>query len=207
MSTENPDEDFDAVDYARSHGLCVDYTSDEIGIDNIGVPSDDTFRQDLNCPSNETISNDISILLKERLTVSKDAAFLLGDVLSVPDAPIFDLSTVQRPKRTTDLKQELPILHTDDEVDLLEFGSADLLDLKDLRIPSEVTNEDNDEGLSWPAKYFTYPTMIEKEMKSERLVVPKEALIYLQNAIRDDFTTKDAERIEVESLTCRVWSL
>lgn len=201
MSSDSEEEVFDALQYARSHGLCIDYTSEEFDVGDISVPSDETFFQDLQHPLEASVSNLLANLLRERLAVSKDAALLLRDVLSVPKDSVFDISTIQKSVRRRDLIQEPPILRTDDELDLLQFGSMELPDLKDLKIPTEVTDEENDEGFKWPSKYRQYP---EQQAKSERLVMPREALIYLQGAIRDDFTAEDAERIKAEGLDRRV---
>lgn len=205
MSAEIEEEEtFDALKYARSYGLCSDYTSEEFDVGDISVPSNQAFFQDLQHPSKESISILLAKLLKEKLMVNKDAALLLRDVLTIPVAPVFDSSAIRKPLRTKDLIQEPPILFTDEELDLLEFGNADMPDFKDLRMPTELTDDENDEGFKWPSKYLEYPAKFEKQVKSERLVMPKEALIYLQDAIRDDFTAKDAERIDAEAFNHRV---
>ncbi|OAL54363.1 hypothetical protein IQ07DRAFT_618487 [Pyrenochaeta sp. DS3sAY3a] len=200
---EEEEEVFDALKYARSYGLCSDYTFEEFDVGDISVPSNQAFFQDLQHPTEESISISLAKLLREKLTVNKDAALLLRDVLTIPVAPVLDSSAVQKPIRKKDLTQEPPILFTDEELDLLEFGNADMPDYKDLRIPTEVTNDENDEGFKWPSKYLQYPEKFEKQVKSERLVMPKEALIYLQDAIRDDFTAADAERNDAEAFNHR----
>ena len=198
--TDVGDEDFSVLDYARLNGLSRDYTTELPHIHDIDAPSDETVVQDLLEFTYDLNANAISELSKERLVVNRDAALFLKAVLSCPDAPPNNLTTTDKREWMIGLKQELPILPTDSDLDVLNFGSAALPDLGSLNIPSEVINEENDEGLQWPSKYFAYPAQCDAQARSEKLAVSRGVLVYLQNAVRDEVTTEEIEKAKAETL-------
>ena len=194
------DQEPSAIEYARSHGISVDYTTDPLRVANEHVLSEEDFYQDLRDPSDTSITNAIDELIKERLAINKDAALLLKTVHSFQGSFAVDLHMTEGRKRILNLKQELPVLPSDYEVDLLSFGSAALPNFNDLRIPSEVTNEERDEGFEWPSKYFEYPTQCDEKVKMEKIAVSREALVHLQDAIRDEYTAEDSDSIKAASM-------
>ncbi|KAF2855661.1 hypothetical protein T440DRAFT_535780 [Plenodomus tracheiphilus IPT5] len=186
-------DDESALKYARYYGLCVDYATEDLRIRDLAAPSDDKIDRDLRDLS-ITITTDLtSELIRERLAVSRDAALLLKSVHALQVAPTEDAPIVDRRKWMLSLRQEVPILSTDHDLDILSFGSAALPDLKNLKIPSEVTNVESDEGFEWPSKYFAYPAQCEEQVKAEKLGVTKDVLLCLQSAIRDDYQPQDLE--------------
>lgn len=199
MATEDEDE-FDAIDYARFYGLSVDYTTEKPDIAAICGRFRETFDQDLQDPPYELIANAVRGLTKERLAVSRDAALLLKEVQTTPEASVIDLIEPERRKRISDWKLELPILRTDDELDMLEFGHNAIPKFGNLKIPAEVTSKENDDGFEWPSKYSEFSAKFEEQARTEKLAVTKEALIYLQEAVRDNFTLDDAKTVEAENL-------
>src|SRR5206468_1087980 len=96
------------------------------------------------------------------------------------------------------LKQEVPLLKTDSELDLLSFGSAALPNLKNLKIPFETTDEERDEGLEWPSEYHAYPAQCDEKANTEKITISKEVLVYLQDAVRDTYLPEDSEMIKAE---------
>lgn len=201
-SDEEEEEEPLALDYTRSHGLCIDYTVElsQLRIGDSDIPSDDTIDQDLRGPFDSSTTDAVARLARERLAVNRDAAALLKSVLALRDAPVCELVVEDGRKRILDWKQELPILRTDVELDLQGFGNVDVLDLRDSRIPSESVNEDEDEGFEWPDKYLAYPGRCDALAGAERLAVSRHVLVYLQDAIRDTYTLEDSERIKAEGL-------
>jgi hypothetical protein len=198
--TDVGDEDFSVLDYARLNGLSRDYTTE---LHDIDAPSDEIVVQDLQESTDDLNANSISQLIKERLVVNRDAALFLKAALSCPDAPPTKLTSTDKREWMIGLKQELPILPTDSDLDLLNFGSAALPDLGSLNIPSEVINEENDEGLQWPSKYFAYPAQSDAQVRSEKLAVSREVLLYLQNAVRDEVTPEEIEKAKAETLNSK----
>ncbi|OAL03897.1 hypothetical protein IQ06DRAFT_244147 [Phaeosphaeriaceae sp. SRC1lsM3a] len=142
----------------------------------------------------------VSTLIKERLSVSKDAAMLLRSMHDLQKAPSCAETTVDKYQWMRSLKQELPLLKTDIELDLASFGKSALPALKDLKIPSEFLDEENDEGLDWPSKYQAYPGQCAKQVKAEKLAVSRDVLLYLQDALTDHFSAKDSQKLVEQSL-------
>lgn len=200
MELDVEEEEPSVIEYARSHGICVDYTTDQLRVDNVLVPPDDGFYQDLRDPPDADITNAVRELTKERLAVNKDAVLLLKAVHSFREPLATDVPAIDGRRRILALKQELPVLPSDYELDMLKFGSAAMPNFKHLRIPSEVTNEESDEGFEWPAKYLAYPAQSDEKVKAEKIAVSREALVYLQGAIRDDYTAADLDLTKAESL-------
>jgi hypothetical protein len=73
MDLEPEDEEPSVLEYARAYGLCRDYTQEQPVIDQI--PTYD-YQADLESPSDVPLANPAAELTKERLTISKETAFL-----------------------------------------------------------------------------------------------------------------------------------
>ncbi|KAF2129603.1 hypothetical protein P153DRAFT_403383 [Dothidotthia symphoricarpi CBS 119687] len=202
MDSDQGEEEPIALDYARSNDLCKNYTTElrQLRIGDTYIPSEDTIDQDLRDPSDVSITNAAAQLIRERLTLTKDAVLLLKSVFVLREAPVSDFVAEDGRTRILNIKQELPILRTDVELDLQSFGNAAMPDLSDLRIPLESVNEENDEGFEWPSKYLAYPKLCAERARAERLAISKDVLMYLQDAIRDAYTQEDSERIKSEGL-------
>lgn len=200
MLLDQEDEDWTALAYARYHKLTIKYDSDHNPYGDLAVPSEDQFGWDSGVLSDANIMDSVSTLIKERLIVSKDAAMLLRSMHDLQKAPSCAETTVDKYQCMRSLKQELPLLKTDIELDLASFGKSALPALKDLKIPSEVLAEENDEGLDWPSKYQAYPGQCAKQVKAEKLAVSRDVLLYLQDALTDHFSAKDSQKLVEQSL-------
>jgi hypothetical protein len=200
---EFDEEEWSPLDYARHHGLCKPYYDEVTYGGSLPVLTTDNFNQDLEDLSNASVTNSVNALTRERLAMSRDAALLLKSLQEWQEAPPADSITADRYRWVYGLKQELPILQTDNELDLLNFGDATMPDLSHVNIPFEVVHEDRDEGFEWPAKYLTYQAQCEEQINAERLIVSRDVLLQLQDAVRDSFTSQDLVQIESESLPYR----
>lgn len=181
-----------ALEYARFHGLCLDYTSEDMQMHNLIAPSVCEINRDLQELSVPITTNEICELTRERLSVNKDTALLLKAIHSLRESPTEGSLTTDRRRWILGLKQELPVLATDPELDVLRFGNVAMPDLRNSRIPSELTNQENDEGFEWPCKYLAYPGLCDERIKTEKFAVTREDLLYLQDAIQDDHVPGDA---------------
>ena len=202
------EEEPSVIEYAREQGICVDYTTDLPRLVDLQLSRKHTIDRDLRDPFGDDLTNAATAaieLTKQRLTITKDVALLLKSVLTLREPLTDDLLATEGLQRIRDLKQELPVLQTDAELDLLNFGTRVEPDFKDLRtrLPSEDLNEENDEGFGWPAKYFAYPAQIDAKLKSEKLGVTRDDLTFLQSAVKDDFLPDDEEKIKKEALESR----
>ncbi|CAN9283039.1 unnamed protein product [Alternaria alternata] len=193
------EQELSILEWARRQGACIDYETELLHIGRLQVPASDDYDQHLHDLSDATITTALSTLIKERLTLDKEAASLLKAVHSLQEVNATELSAIRSRMWIRDLKQELPVLQSDHELDLLNFGSVAVPDFKNLQIPSEITVEQNDEGFTWPAKYFSYPAQCDAQVKAEKLAVTKEVLEYLQEATRDAYVPEDGEKIAAES--------
>lgn len=200
MALDPDDENWTTLEYARRYELTRKYDNDGISYGGLPVPTDDWFEWSFGFPSDANIMDSVTTLTKERLAVSKEAAVLLRAVHDLQQAPAVQEPVADHYEWVRSLKQELPILKTDNELDLLSFGSHAMPASKDMKMPSEALDEENDEGLEWPTKYMTYPAQYDRQIKAEKLAVSREVLLHLQDALADRFTAEDAEELVEQSL-------
>ena len=206
MDSESEDEEPSVLEYARLHGLCIDYTTEQLPSGHLKAVSDATINLDLDVqvPPDALITNTISELTKERLTINTDAAAILKSVYDLQQAFISDSFAIEKRTWILNLKQEVPLLETDSELDVLSFGSAALPNLKNLKIPFEKVVEESDEGMEWPSKYYVYPAQYDEQAKREKIAISKEVLVYLQDAVRDTHIPEDSEMIKAETLNYKL---
>jgi hypothetical protein len=195
MELDFSEEEPTVLEYARLHGLCRDYSLEQPSIDSIPAPSDDDVEACLKDLTDTCLPNSIDSLTKERLTLSKDGALLLKEVLLVQEPLNLDAALEETWKRGSRLKLELPLLRTDNEIDVQEFGNTDVPSFTSLRIPLESVNEEDDEGLQWPSKYSEYPEIYGKQVRSEKLTVSKEGFLFLQDTARDKWNPAVSDEI------------
>ncbi|KAI4623704.1 hypothetical protein J4E80_003516 [Alternaria sp. BMP 0032] len=188
------------LEWARAQGVCVNYETELLHIRHLQSPLDDEFDPHLHEPSDATIDAAVSGLVKEKLTVNKDTALLLKAAHALQDELASDLTVINSRTWGRDLRQELPVLPSDHELDVLNFGDAAAPDFKNLRIPYEVTVEESDEGFGWPTKYLDYPAQCEAQIRAEKLAITRDVLVYMQDTIRDAYVPEDGQKLEMESL-------
>ncbi|EUC50713.1 hypothetical protein COCMIDRAFT_31917 [Bipolaris oryzae ATCC 44560] len=186
------------LEYARAQGLCIDYTTEPLPLRDLSVLSATALDESL-CSLSDFLTTDAaSTLTKERLAVNRDAVLLLKTIYADKEEPSASCFQTDNRKCILDLKHELPVLQSDHDVDSINFGSVAPLDFRNLKIPSELVNEQNDEGLEWPAIYLTYLTQCDAQAKTEKLVVSRSTLLHLQEAIRDAYVPEDSEALKAK---------
>jgi hypothetical protein len=195
------EEEPSPLEYARHHGLCRDFSREQLDIKSFLPPSVDQLSLDLDDSLESAITNPADELIKERLAVTKDAALLLKTVLSLQERAVENEQSPRPWKRDINLKQEVPILRTDPELDLQNFGNPCVPSFTDMHLPLESVDEEKDEGLGWSSKYFDYPSLCFERAKGEKFPVSKDVLRFLQDAVRDDWKPEDFENNMKESLS------
>lgn len=203
-------EEQSVLEYAREQGICVDYTTELPRLVDICLSLRDSLDLDLWDPLDDDLANAVTAadeLVKRRipLAVSKETAYILRSLRAV-DTPLTSRRLAEDGlQRIRELKQELPVLETDVDLDMLAFGTKSEFSLGDLknRLTSEDLDEENDEGFGWPAKYFDYPAQCDARIKSEKLAVTKEALKILESVMCDQFTPEDNAKFMAEALEMR----
>jgi hypothetical protein len=194
-------EDPTVLEYARFHGLCTDYLLEQPHIKDVPIPSNDCFESDLRDHADSSLTNNAaSELTKERLTVDKEVALLLRAIQQqqVPDE--YTLLPSDDWRRAKKLKVEVPILKSDEELDLLSFGCTDTPSFSKLRIPYELIDVEKDEGFEWPKKYSDYPAQCNKQARAAKLSVSRDDLLFLGDMVKDHWTPEVSEQIKEESL-------
>ncbi|KAI4952280.1 hypothetical protein J4E91_003742 [Alternaria rosae] len=195
------------LEWARAQGVCVNYETELPHIRDTQLPSDDEFGRHLHEPSDATITTAVSELIKEKLTVNKDTALLLKAAHSLQDELAKDSTVNVSRMWRRDLRQELPMLQSDHELDFLNFGHTAVPDFKNLQIPSEITVDQNDEGFEWPTTYIVYPAQCDAQAKAEKFAISREVLVFLQDTIRDASPMKKLKSVSItdESLLYKPW--
>ncbi|KAF3003468.1 hypothetical protein E8E13_003618 [Curvularia kusanoi] len=205
---EDEVEEPSVLDYAREQGICIDYTTDLSRCYDLGTSLELTSDREIHDPFDDVLTNAAAaaeVLTKQKLGLNKEGALFLKSTLALQGPLDYDPLALETQRRIRDLKQELPILKTDAELDMLSFGTKVVPDFEDLqkRIPFEIIDEDKDEGLGWPAKYHSLPLRYDAAIKDEKLAVTKEAMTFLQNALTDDITPEEHTKIMEEALEGR----
>lgn len=188
------------LEYARFHNLCKDHTLEALDFFHVEPLSFHELEADLENTADILPTNLAIELTKERLAVSKDAALLLKEIHSMQQQPDEAPMIIDDWKWMSKLKQELPILQSDNELDVINFGNTNVPDLNNLRIPFEVVDDEKDEGLQWPSKYYALPRKCYEQAKAEKLQISKDVLLFLSDATSDTWTPQDSNKIEEESL-------
>ena len=189
------DEEPQPQEYARQNGLSCDYFQCN------GSSELQTLQEQVQL----VITNDSHLpqldlgtepIVQERFSLSKEAAKLLASV-SHEETPesiegitknlLVDKGGVVK------LKIELPLLRTDHETDCGEFGRRDNFEIKlqDIRLPLEAVNKENCEGLEWPEKMWNVGAEIIEGLKTEKIQTTRDTLIYLQSALKVDWSAED----------------
>ncbi|OCK81517.1 hypothetical protein K432DRAFT_295295 [Lepidopterella palustris CBS 459.81] len=185
------------LEYARFHGLCREYTLVHPSTSGIAVPSQDELDSDLQDPIGCTLAES-DFIIKEPLTVSKDSAIYLRSIVITPEMSSGDELDSGNERNRAYLKQELPILRSDNELDLQNFGSTALPDFHTLKLPLETVNEAKGEGLEWPTKFRTLPCEKHQEAETEKLEISRNILLFLQTALKDTLTVEDYESVKAD---------
>jgi hypothetical protein len=196
MSLEGPGST--AVQYARLHGLSVDHLAEPPPTPHIRalqeqIPeglSDDTDLPHIDLPS--------YVNAQETLSLDKRGAELLraaNNGLSTPEELediIFSLLDTRQMKR---LQLETPLLRTDHDSDIRSFASWENSHFKDRCLPWEPLDDEMDVGLEWPKRLKSLPTMMMKELESEKIEMYKDTLVYLQLTIKGSWTAEDERKV------------
>lgn len=197
--TASADEDIPPLEYARYYGLTNDYQAEQ-PLDPAHPPSPTIFIfGDVDCEDVWTSELLQEFSTRECLTIDKDTAALLRDVLSAPQMTE-DVGAEAGRFRISDLRQELPILRSDNEWDLRHFGKIDPADLNRFKLPQEETDDEKDEGLSWLKKHLNLPAQFDARANAEKLEVPADTLPFLQAALSDPYALADESDLIAEEI-------
>ncbi|KAI1470131.1 uncharacterized protein F4812DRAFT_470097 [Daldinia caldariorum] len=195
------DPDLEPDEYARVFGLSADSrvhvpdlldhfkrTSNKLLADEW---VDDTSLTPLHIPRLIPQVEQLGGVSKESLEILRQAALLGREDKKSPDCPT--------QVNLSDLKLELPLLGSDPEYDCRELTRS----MRQLRradidlasVPKEPLRRSNDETLDFPESSYQYLQALTKEIRDEKINIPKEALIYLSQILKDTWTKEKTEEL------------
>lgn len=182
------------IDYARFHGLLRDHRLlDPLKL--LPEPENQpSFLEDPEHAPKVGIPQGFSI--NERLTLSKEAATLLSSCTTAPKIGAWDEEEILDVRhRTRKQKVEIPILKTDHELDMQEFGRRVEPDLAGFNLPYEKVDEENDEGLTWPRQYYDLPRELDSRSRGEKIETSRDIFIYMQTLLKHSYTDEDEKAL------------
>ncbi|KAK7543311.1 hypothetical protein IWX49DRAFT_631663 [Phyllosticta citricarpa] len=182
------------LEYARFHGIAKDYLA-EGPLQPDKLPRAPPFlRQELVDPpyaAKVEWPRDLQ-LQHERLEIDISGVRALNCACRAPLLPTEPEDSIEgKLHRVRGLKVDLPILHSDNEVDMKRFMRKKEKLLSSLNFPLEDVDDENDEGLTWPVKFQERLEQIHKRIELEKLQMARADLVYLQACLRDDFSKED----------------
>ncbi|RDL39822.1 uncharacterized protein BP5553_04162 [Venustampulla echinocandica] len=203
------DEGYDLppLDYARSKGLCRDYLTDSMAVVHTGELQARVGRHLTDDPHLPQLDLGLSPCVNERLVLSQDGARFLQLVKQEESFEVID-SLVLPLLGNRDVKSskiELPLLKSDHKTDFKEFARREDFEIrfKDVRLPLEIVDEENGEGLSFPSKYWQLEQHFRHDLEMEKIEVSKDAVAYLQTTIKDLWTQADEAELLDREQTCK----
>lgn len=184
------------LDYARFHNLCQHYLYDNP----LELPTVPTLTEDIDAslrdpPGIEAVAAPLKTLFQEPLLLEGDAVRLLKAVKVEANVDDFVALDVIDYRRVAELKQEVPILRFNPEMDLREFGNIARTPFTSLSFPSEEVNDEENEGLGWPSSYFALPAHFDRIVQDEKLEIPRDVLMHLQDALQGEMTVDERSGI------------
>jgi hypothetical protein len=194
------DDDIPPLHYARANGLARDHLADSLAFTEL-AKLQTAVQHDLNDDSELRQFNFGSELkVEERVTISRDGASLLSSIVREEVAEASDsfvlplLSTRSEIRRA---RLELPLLKTDHETDCMKFARRDDFEIKlqDIKLPMEMVDEENNEGLVWPSRLSALGSEILEELRQEKIGVSKDAMVHLQATLKHTWTEEDDKEL------------
>jgi hypothetical protein len=196
MSLESPE--LTAVQYARLHGLSVNHLDEPLPTPHIralqqhipeGLADDANLTQIDLLPYNniqETLAFDKRS--DELLRAASNGLTTLEELEDIM-FPLLDT------RQTKKLRIATPLLRTDHDSDIRSFATWENSHFNDGRLPWEPLDDEIDVGLEWPNRLKDLPTIMIREIGSEKIGMRKDTLIYLQATIKGCWTADDERKV------------
>ncbi|KAI1476963.1 hypothetical protein F4774DRAFT_427726 [Daldinia eschscholtzii] len=195
------DSNLEPDEYARVNGLSVDsqvqlshlldYFKSQSNLLLVNEWADDASLTPLHIPCLTSQIEQLDGVSKESLQLLSQAALLGCEEISS-----FGCHTRVN---LSGLKLELPLLQSDPEYDCRELARSieqvRRADIDLTNVPSEPLRRSNDETLDFPESSYQYTQILMREIRDERIDVPKEALIYLSRILKDAWTKEKNEEL------------
>lgn len=176
------DDEPSILEYSRFYGLTTDHRSANalstlVGKHIVDPATDETALFQ--------ITANVAPPAPERLSAGKEAVAFLSSIRADQlDSSEFADELIPKTHRRRKLKIEEPLLRSDHTLDMQQFGGWIIPDLANERLPLEKVNDEEDEGLVWPSKYDELRSSAANKSESEKLVVSKDILLYLNGVLQ-----------------------
>ncbi|CZR63409.1 uncharacterized protein PAC_13306 [Phialocephala subalpina] len=188
------------LEYARSNGLSRDYLAERLGFSDLEQLQHDVDAKQLDSSHLRQFNLGSEIRVEERLTISKDAALLLSSINREEASEDIDSLVVSMLETRTlgwPPKLELSLLRSNHETDCREFASREGFEIKlqDVKLPLELVDDEKNEGLSWPSRFWDMGQETLQKLKAEKLAVSKDTFMFINDCLKDDWTEDDAKAL------------
>ena len=211
QSSDDGEEDLGPLQYARMNGLSCDYLAEPLPFEHIKKIQTDVYISLSNASHLLQFNFGPELSTDERPTISKDAALLLASVAKEETVEWVDgqVLSMLGSADTKRIRLEEPLLKTDHERDCREFARREEfeVELKDIKLPLDIVNEENGEGLSLPSKFWNLGDEIMENLKKEKIEVTRDTLEYLQNTLKIIWTEQDEKEVRKRELKYKRVSL
>jgi len=194
------------LEYARFYGLTTNYLTKEPFEEAIQAASEldimSSLKEPANLPKPDT---GLESIMNEKLTINSEAAKFLKEILyDVKNAEDLDITPL-RASIAQSLIIEPPLLGTDHEHDLLQFGNKICPNLRKCKFVLPEVDIEKVEDLEWPEHILEARANVEQEIGSEKLEIPRESMLLLQSIFQDAAGIQDSvsallEFFELESV-------
>lgn len=173
------------LEFARHHGLSVEFTTEEP----FELARQGSERVNLTEIGNEVshlhVDHVLKSLASERLIITEEVKELLKSTMTCPPKGEFQSITQSPYRRSSYLRLELPLLCSDNDYDVLHFGTKTNEDLESLsRLMAPITVE-NTLSISWPVHSTDVPAQVQAELRKEKLEIPNETSVYLRAVLKE----------------------
>lgn len=184
------------IDYARFYGLVQNHREPP-PLQGLTLPENlGSFLED----PPELFHVDLSNVKvpEERLAIDAGAASLLSSIPESAKCEFEDLGIDRH--RVRRMKNELPLLRSDHEIDLLRFVSPIVPDLENEFLPLETLDIEEDEGVEWPSSYYALPDEFTRKSRSEKIEASKDDFLYLQQVLKYHLEGGEHAAFEIDGL-------
>ncbi|ODH47058.1 hypothetical protein GX48_06879 [Paracoccidioides brasiliensis] len=180
------------LEYARFHNIANSSILDPSQFIQPAVEDiDPSFDDIIQIPSIDLsgVHSEIKAISKEKLDFSWTSAPLLVSIIKSTAESKYGEPNANRygedeylPDfyQIRNLKEDTPMLRIDHELDVQSFRQKISLHAIEINLPLEHVNDENDEGLKFPAVFWLKSKQLREISQGEKLDCTKEVLIFLQ---------------------------
>jgi hypothetical protein len=192
------EEEISPLEYARRTGLTCNPRAELPPLSYLAALARD-IGESLTDDSHLHQFHFLSYSTDERLSISRDAAQLLACISNAGKEETIDSighSLISK-KHSKNRRLELPLLKTDHDTDCKEFIKREGFEirLKDVKLPLEMVDDDENEGLDFPEKFWNKGSEILEQIETEKISVTMDGMKYLQGMLAHDWDEIDEEAI------------